>query len=116
MGHAGENVTPRRVLWGTMSILASQPDAGRYYAEGYWRPGDLWSEFAARVSLAPAKTALVVGERNISYAGLERAAVTLSGRLAAHSIGPGDVVLARFEPTGPGQWYSRSLGGMMLTR
>lgn len=93
MGHACENVTPRRVLWGTMSILASQPDAGRYYAEGYWRPGDLWFEFAARASLAPAKTALIVGERHISYAGLERAAVTFSGRLAAHSIGPGDVVL-----------------------
>jgi len=78
---------------GTMSILALQPEAGRYYAEGYWRPGDLWSEFAARASLAPAKIALIAGERHISYAGLERAAVALSGRLAAHSIGPGDVVL-----------------------
>ena len=78
---------------GTMSILALQPEAGRYYAEGYWRPGDLWSEFAARARRAPAKTALIAGERHISYAGLERAAVTLSGRLAAHSIGPGDVVL-----------------------
>ena len=78
---------------GTMSILAFQPDAGRYYAEGHWRPGDLWSEFAASASLAPAKDALIAGERHISYAGLERAAVTLSGRLAAHSIGPGDVVL-----------------------
>jgi acyl-coenzyme A synthetase/AMP-(fatty) acid ligase len=76
-----------------MSILAFQPDAERYYAEGYWRPGDLWAEFAACASLAPAKTALIVGERRISYAGLERAAVTLSGRFAAHSIGPGDVVL-----------------------
>jgi cyclohexanecarboxylate-CoA ligase len=76
-----------------MSILDLQPDAGRYYAEGYWRPGDLWSEFAARASLAPAKTALIAGERHISYAGLERAAVALSGQLAAHSIGPGDVVL-----------------------
>src|SRR6516165_8152591 len=93
MGHAGENVTPRRVLWGTMTILASQPDAGRYYAEGYWRPGDLWTEFAARASLAPAKTALIAGERHISYAALEQAAVTFSGRLAAHSVGPGDVVL-----------------------
>jgi cyclohexanecarboxylate-CoA ligase len=77
----------------TMSILAFQPDAGRYYAEGYWRPGDLWSEFAVHASLAPAKTALIVGDRQISYAGLERAAVMLSARLAAHSIGRGDVVL-----------------------
>ncbi len=78
---------------GTTSILAFQPDAERYYAEGYWRPGDLWSEFAARASLAPAKNALIAGDRYISYAGLERAAVALSGRLAAHSVGPGDVVL-----------------------
>jgi cyclohexanecarboxylate-CoA ligase len=80
-------------LIGATSILAFQPDAGRYYAEGYWRPGDLWSEFAASVGAAPAKDALIAGERHISYAGLERAAVALSGRLAAHSIGPGDVVL-----------------------
>ena len=78
---------------GSTSILAFQPDAGRYYAEGHWRPGDLWSEFAARASSAPAKTALIAGERHVSYAGLERASVALSGRLAAHSIGPGDVVL-----------------------
>ncbi len=78
---------------GTMSILAFQPDAERYYAEGYWRPGDLWSEFAASASLAPAKNALIAGDRHISYAGLERAAVALSARLAAHSIGAGDVVL-----------------------
>jgi len=81
------------VLTGSTSILAFQPDAERYYAEGYWRPGDLWSEFAATASLAPAKTALIAGERQISYAGLARAAVTLSGRLAAHSVGRGDVVL-----------------------
>lgn len=31
-------------------------------------------------------------------------------------VGPGDIVLARFDASGPGQWYSRSLGGMMLTR
>jgi cyclohexanecarboxylate-CoA ligase len=80
-------------LIGTTSVLAFQPDAERYYAEGYWRPGDLWSEFAASASLAPAKNALIAGDRYISYAGLERAAVALSGRLAAHSIGPGDVVL-----------------------
>jgi cyclohexanecarboxylate-CoA ligase len=79
--------------FGTTPILAFQPDAGRYYAEGHWRPGDLWSEFAASAGSAPAKTALIAGERHISYAGLERAAVALSGRLAAHSIGPGDVVL-----------------------
>lgn len=76
-----------------MSLLTFQPGAARYYADGYWRAGDLWGEFAGRASAVPGKTALIVGERRISYAGLERAAVALSARLAADSIGPGDVVL-----------------------
>jgi len=47
--------------FGTTPILAFQPDAGRYYAEGHWRLGDLWSEFAASAGSAPAKTALIAG-------------------------------------------------------
>ena len=31
-----------------MSTLSFQPEADRYYAEGYWRSGDLWGDFAAR--------------------------------------------------------------------
>jgi cyclohexanecarboxylate-CoA ligase len=73
--------------------LAFQPDAGRYYTEGYWRPGDLWDEFAVQAGAVPAKTALIAGEQSITYAGLERAAAALSSRLAGHSVGPGDVVL-----------------------
>jgi acyl-coenzyme A synthetase/AMP-(fatty) acid ligase len=76
-----------------MSLLTLQPDAARYYADGYWRAGDLWGEFAAQASAFPRKTALIAGDRRISYAGLESAAVALSARLAADSIGPGDVVL-----------------------
>jgi acyl-coenzyme A synthetase/AMP-(fatty) acid ligase len=76
-----------------MSLLAFQPDAARYYADGSWRAGDLWGEFDAQASAAPGKTALIAGDQRISYAGLERAAVALSARLAAESIGPGDVVL-----------------------
>jgi cyclohexanecarboxylate-CoA ligase len=76
-----------------MSILAFQPDAERYYAEGYWRAGDLWADFAARVSAAPAKTAIHAGDSSITYEGLERAAVALSARLAAAGIAAGDVVL-----------------------
>src|SRR5436309_2753471 len=76
-----------------MVTLDFQPDAERYYAEGYWRPGDLWSEFAARAAAAPDKIALRVGADTIAYAELERAAVTLSARLAAEGVGPQDVVL-----------------------
>ena len=76
-----------------MSTLAFQPDAERFYAEGYWRSGDLWGEFASRASVAATKTALVVGEQSTTYRELERAAVALSARLAESSIRPGDVVL-----------------------
>ena len=76
-----------------MSLLAFQPDAARYYADGYWRTDDLWDSFAAAASAAPGKTALIADDQQVSYAGLEGAAVALSARLAAESIGPGDVVL-----------------------
>src|SRR5215211_7332971 len=75
-----------------MSTLSFQPDADRYYAEGYWRPGDLWGDFAARAHAAPDKVALILGDRRITYDELRRAAVGLSARLAAASVEPGDVV------------------------
>jgi acyl-CoA synthetase len=76
-----------------MSILAFQPHAERYYAEGHWRSGDLWGEFAARAGAAPAKTAILVGERSITYEQLEHAAGALSARLAAAGVERGDVVV-----------------------
>jgi acyl-coenzyme A synthetase/AMP-(fatty) acid ligase len=76
-----------------MSTLVFQPQVARYYSEGYWRAGDLWGEFDRSVSLAPDKMALHVGERSISFAELRRAAVALSGRLAAKGVTAGDVVL-----------------------
>jgi acyl-CoA synthetase (AMP-forming)/AMP-acid ligase II len=75
-----------------MSTLTFQPEAERYYAEGHWRPGDLWGDFAACAEAAPDKVALVLEDRRITYRELRRAAVALSGRLAA-SVQPGDVVL-----------------------
>jgi cyclohexanecarboxylate-CoA ligase len=76
-----------------MSTLAFQPDADRYYAEGYWRDGDLWEEFDRAALADPAKTALHVGEDRISYDELRRAAVALSKRLERRNIGRGDIVL-----------------------
>jgi acyl-coenzyme A synthetase/AMP-(fatty) acid ligase len=76
-----------------MSTLAFQPDAERYYSEGHWRSGDLWSEFARSTQLAPDKVALHAAERSISYAELRRAAVAMSARLADLGVGTGDVVL-----------------------
>ena len=76
-----------------MSTLSFQPEADRYHAEGYWRPGDLWEDFAARADAEPDKVALVLGARRVTYDELRRAAVALSGRLAAGSVRPGDVVV-----------------------
>src|SRR4051794_5840955 len=76
-----------------MSTLSFQPEADRYYAEGHWRPGDLWEDFAARAHAQPGKVALVLDDRRVTYDELRRAAVALSARLAAGSVEPGDVVL-----------------------
>ena len=76
-----------------MSILGFQPDAERYYAEGYWRPGDLWSEFEVRARREPAKVALHVEEQQIGYGQLRHAAIALSAQLASSGVGRGDVVL-----------------------
>src|SRR5688572_23674980 len=76
-----------------MSTLSFQPQADRYYAEGHWRPGDLWSDFAAHARARPDKVALVLDDRRITYGELRRAAVALSARLAAGSVQPGDVVV-----------------------
>jgi acyl-CoA synthetase (AMP-forming)/AMP-acid ligase II len=76
-----------------MSTLRFQPEAERYYAEGHWRAGDLWSDFAARADAAPDKVALILDDRRITYDELRRAAVALSARLAAASVQAGDVVL-----------------------
>jgi acyl-CoA synthetase (AMP-forming)/AMP-acid ligase II len=76
-----------------VSTLSFQPEADRYYAEGHWRPGDLWGDFAARARAEPNKVALILDDRRITYDELRRAAVGLSARLAAAAVEPGDVVL-----------------------
>jgi cyclohexanecarboxylate-CoA ligase len=76
-----------------MSTLAFQPDADRYYAEGYWREGDLWGEFDRAASAQRAKVAVRAGGAAITYDELRRAAVALSARLAAGGVNAGDVVL-----------------------
>ena len=37
-----------------MTTLSFQPEADRYYADGYWRPGDLWSD--SRRAHTPSRT------------------------------------------------------------
>ena len=76
-----------------MTSLAFQPDAAAYHARGYWRASDLWSDFSGVVEANPAKDALRIGDRAISFGDLARAAGGLSARLALNGIEPGDVVI-----------------------
>src|SRR5215217_9655621 len=76
-----------------MTTLRFQPEAERYYASGYWRSGDLWSDFAACAEANPDKVALILDERQVTYDGLRRAAEGVSARLADGKVEPGDVVV-----------------------
>jgi acyl-CoA synthetase len=76
-----------------MSTLTFQPEADRYYAEGYWRDGDLWSDFAARAADTPDKPALILGDRSFTFEQLRRAAVGVSLRLAQGGVATGEVVI-----------------------
>src|SRR3954463_11806259 len=76
-----------------MTTLAFQPDAADYYAQGYWRASDLWTDFTSVVATDPGKHALRIGERSVTYGELARAAASLSARLAADGVERGDVVI-----------------------
>src|SRR6516164_5748787 len=76
-----------------MPTLTFQPEADRYYAEGYWRDGDLWSDFARRAEENPDKPALILDDRTFTFDQLRRAAVGVSLRLAEGGVDPGDVVI-----------------------
>ena len=74
-------------------MTAFQPEAQRYYAEGYWRSGDLWADVAERAQEHPERVAMALGDREVSYDALIRAAVGVSQRLADEAVEPGDVVI-----------------------
>jgi cyclohexanecarboxylate-CoA ligase len=77
----------------TESTLAFQPEAERYYAEGYWRDGDLWDEFDARASEHPERVALVLDDRQVTYDELRRAAIGVSNVLGEGGVQPAEVVI-----------------------
>src|SRR4051812_42087168 len=77
----------------TSSTLQFQPEAARYYAQGYWQDGDLWSDFDARSHEHAGRVALVLEDRAVTYAELRRAAIAVSHRLADEGIEAGEVVL-----------------------
>jgi acyl-CoA synthetase (AMP-forming)/AMP-acid ligase II len=76
-----------------MPTVTFQPEADSYYAQGYWRDGDLWSDFARRAEENPDKPALILDDRVFTFDQLRRAAVGISVRLAEGGVQPGDVVI-----------------------
>jgi acyl-CoA synthetase (AMP-forming)/AMP-acid ligase II len=76
-----------------LNTLEFQPNARRYYDEGHWRDGDLWSDFAARADEHPERVALRLDDQAVTYDELRRAAHGVSRRLAAANANPGDVVI-----------------------
>ena len=76
-----------------MNTLEFQPNARRYYDEGHWRDGDLWSDFAARADEHPERVALMLDQQAVTYDELRRAAHGVSRRLADAGVKPGDVVI-----------------------
>jgi acyl-coenzyme A synthetase/AMP-(fatty) acid ligase len=76
-----------------MPTVTFQPEADSYYAQGYWRDGDLWSDFARRAEENPDKPALILDDRVFTFDQLRRAAVGISVRLADGGVQPGDVVI-----------------------
>jgi cyclohexanecarboxylate-CoA ligase len=64
----------------------------QYYRAGHWRSDDLWTSFSAVVTRHPQATALVDGERTISFAELQREAERFSTALQDKGLGAGQVV------------------------
>src|SRR3954452_3186739 len=77
----------------TIPTLKFQPEAERYYAQGYWQDGDLWTDFDARSREHANRVALRLEDRVVRYSELRGAAVAVSHRLADAGVAPGDVVI-----------------------
>src|SRR3984885_10544464 len=76
-----------------MPTLTFQPEADRYYDEGYWREGDLWTDFARRAAETPEKPALILDDRVFTFDQLRRAAAGVSSMLDDGGVEPGDIVI-----------------------
>ena len=75
-----------------MPTRKHEPETEIYYAQGFWRDGDMWQDFEQLVREVGTKPALICGEVSVTFAELRGAAVALSAELAREGIEPGDVV------------------------
>ena len=75
------------------ATLAFQPEAERYYARGLLAGRRLVERLRCARARACDRVALRLDDREVTYAGLRRAAVAVSHRLADAGVDPGDVVI-----------------------
>ena len=64
----------------------------QYYAQRYWRAEDLWESFATVFAASPAATAIIEGERRITFHELRQQGELFGRALWAHGLQPGDVI------------------------
>lgn len=69
--------------------------AEQYRAKGYWRGEPLTAMLDRQCEVAPDATAILCGERSLSYRELDAASSRLAGRLARHGLGVGDTALVQ---------------------
>lgn len=69
--------------------------AARYRARGYWLDQPLTHILDRQRSERPGATALICGDRQISYAAFDDLAANLAARLAAAGLGHGDTALVQ---------------------
>lgn len=73
--------------------LTDATRAAEYYAQGYWRPEDLWTTIFNAASRNPDQLALVCGDRSVTYRELIQEATRLGAGLRERGIRRGDVVV-----------------------
>ncbi|MCY1271277.1 Medium-chain fatty-acid--CoA ligase [compost metagenome] len=64
-----------------------------YYRLGFWRREGLWTSIAKVAEIQPDKTAVIDGERELSFAQLVSQAASLAGGMRRQGVGHGDTVL-----------------------
>jgi 2,3-dihydroxybenzoate-AMP ligase len=69
--------------------------ASRYRQRGYWLDQPLTRILDNQTQVQPDATAVICGERHISYSALDSLSSTLAARLSQRGLGPGDTALVQ---------------------
>ena len=70
-----------------------QPTAAQFYAEGYWKPVDLWTSFEDCALRNADRVALIADDRQVLFRELHHGAARLGAGLRALGVRQGDVVV-----------------------